>query len=243
MRSKESIMKVRLIKALLKTDLRKLARDPVLLVSALLPAVLAVVLRLGVPVLEQVLAEMAFDLAPHHAAIVAGMLVVSVMMAGWIVGFLLLEDRAQQMLPALGVTPLTRRGFLLWRLTLPIVIALLGGFLLVGLGGPSVPDLGRALAAVVLLAAWAPGFALMLAAYADNEVVGLALAKFGGLVSMLPIVTLYIEGPWMWVAGVLPPFWAIQLLGGGSWWLLGGGFGVSGVWLWWMFRRFAARAD
>jgi fluoroquinolone transport system permease protein len=236
-------MKARLIKALLQTDLRKLARDPVLLVSALLPVVLAVVLRFGVPVLEQVLAEMAFDLGPHRVTIVAGMLVVSVMMAGWIVGFLLLEDRAQQMLPALGVTPLTRRGFLLWRLTLPIVIALAGGFLLVGLGGASVPDLGRSLAAVVMLAAWAPGFALMLAAYADNEVVGLALAKFGALVSMLPLVTLYLDGPWLWIAGVLPPFWAVALMGGGSWWLLGPGLAVSGLWLWWMFRRFVARVD
>jgi fluoroquinolone transport system permease protein len=236
-------MKTRLIAALLKTDLHKLARDPVLLVGALLPVVLAVVLRAGLPVLEHALAELAFDLGPHHITIVAGALVISVMMAGWIVGFLLLEDRTQQMLPALGVTPLTRRGFLLWRLSLPIVIALLGGVLLVGLGHSVVPDLGRALAAVALLAAWAPGFALMLVAFADNEVEGLALAKFGGLVLMLPLVTLYLDGPWVWAAGVLPPFWAVQLLAGGPWWLLGPGLAVSGLWLWWMWQRFAARAD
>lgn len=236
-------MQTRLIRALLRTDLRKLARDPVLLVAALLPVVLAVVLRVGVPALELVLAMVAFDLGPHRTTIAAGALVISVMMAGWIVGFMLLEERAQQMLPALGVTPLTRRGFLLWRLSLPSVIALLGGLLLVLLGRTGVTDLGRGLAVVALLAAWAPGFALMLVAFADNEVEGLALAKFGGLVSMLPLVTLYIDGPWVWLAGVLPPFWAVQLLSGGPWWLLVPGFVVSGLWLWWMLRRFSARAD
>jgi fluoroquinolone transport system permease protein len=236
-------MQTRLIRALLRTDLRKLARDPVLLVGALLPIVLAVVLRVAVPALELTLAAVPFDLGPHRTTIAAGAMVISVMMSGWIVGFMLLEERTQQMLPALGVTPLTRRGFLLWRLSLPIAIALLGGLLLVGLGRTGMADVGRALAAVALLAAWAPGFALMLVAFADNEVEGLALAKFGGLVSMLPLVTLYVDGPWVWVAGMLPPFWAVQLLAGGPWWLLGPGVAMSGLWLWWMRRRFAARAD
>lgn len=237
-------MQTRLIRALLTTDLRKLARDPVLFVGALLPVVLTVVLRVGVPALEQALSEsVGFDLGPHRPTILAGTLVISVMMAGWIVGFMLLEERTQQVLPALGVTPLTRRGFLLWRLSLPIVIALLGGMLLVGLGRTGVTDLARALAAVALLAAWAPGFALMLVAFADNEVEGLALAKFGGLATMLPLVTLYLDGPWVWVAGVLPPFWAVRLLAGGPWWLLVPGLVVAGLWLWWMLRRFSARAD
>ena len=43
--------------------------------------------------------------------------------------------------------------------------------------------------------------------------------------------------PSVWVAGVLPPFWAVRLLAGGPWWLLGPGLGVSGLWLWWMLRR------
>ena len=235
-----SNMQTRWIVALLKTDLRKLARDPMLLVAALLPVVLAVFLRGVMPVLTDLAG---LDLGPHTVAIGAGALLVCVMMAGWIVGFMLLEDRAQRMLTALGVTPLTRRRFVLWRLSLPVAIALLGGVLLVCLGRVGIHDLARALAAVALLAMWAPGFALMLVAFADNEVEGLALAKFGGLVLMIPIVTLYLDGPWVWAAGVLPPFWAVQLLAGGPWWLVAPGVAVSGAWLWWMLRRFAARAD
>jgi fluoroquinolone transport system permease protein len=183
-------MQTRLIRALLTTDLRKLVRDPVLLVAALLPIVLAVVLRVGVPALELTLAESAaFELGPHRPTIMAGALVISVMMAGWIVGFMLLEERTQMMMTALGVTPLTRRGFLLWRLSLPIVIALLGGLLLVGIGRTGVTDLGRALAAVALLAAWAPGVWRILVALADNQVEGHALANLGGVVWMITRVT------------------------------------------------------
>lgn len=236
-------MQLRLLRALVITDLRKLARDPVLLVGALMPAILAVALRAGVTPLSRALALHAgFDLTPHHPTILAGTLVVCCMMAGWIVGFMLLEERAQQMLPVLGVTPLTRRRFVLWRMSLPIMIAVLGGVLLVTTSGLA-DDLGRALASVALLGACAPGFTLMLVTFADNEVEGLALAKFGGLVFMLPIVTLYLDGPWLWLAGVLPPFWPVRLAAGGPWWLLGPGLAVASAWLGWMLRRFAARAD
>jgi fluoroquinolone transport system permease protein len=236
-------MPPRLLRALVITDASRLARDPVLSVAVLLPVILTVVLRAGVTPLSQALAlHLGFDLTPHHPTILAGTLVVCCMMAGWVVGFMLLEERAQQMLPVLGVTPLTRRRFVLWRVSLPILIALLGGLLLV-IGSGLTDDMPRALASVALLCACAPGFALMLVAFADNDVEGLALAKFGGLAFMLPLVTLYLDGPWQWLAGVLPPFWAVRLLAGGPWWLPIPGLAVSGVWLWWMLRRFSARTD
>ena len=78
-------MRLRLLRALVITDLRKLVRDPVLLVGALLPVILAVVLRAGIPPLSQALAQhVGFDLTPHHSVILAGTLVVCTMMAGWI---------------------------------------------------------------------------------------------------------------------------------------------------------------
>jgi fluoroquinolone transport system permease protein len=238
-------MRGRLLRALLKADLRKLGRDPVLLASALVPILLAALLRLGLPVAEVALAglEPPFDLGPHRATIAGGALAVSTMMAGWVVGFMLLEERAQRMLPAIGVTPLTRRGFVLWRLALPTLIALLGAVVVLVFGRYGAPELGRGLAAAALLACSAPCFALALVAFADNEVEGLALAKFGGLAFMLPLLGFYIEGPWAWAAGVLPPFWALRLYAGGPWWLLAPGVAVTGLWALWLLGRFRRRVE
>lgn len=241
----EPDMSPRMIATLLETDLRKLARDPVLLVAALLPAILALVLRLSLPAIELALANLSvpFELSPHLPTIVAGALTVSVMMAGWIVGFFLLEDREQNMLTVLGVTPLTRRGFLLWRLTLPIVISTIGSMVVLGCDGVSMLDPARAVVAALLLSLAAPGFALALVAFADNEVEGLAISKFGGLVFMLPLLSLYLDGAWQWLFVLLPTYWPVQLLAGGPWWLLGPGVIAAALWLGACLRRFSARAD
>jgi fluoroquinolone transport system permease protein len=232
----------RAVRALLRNDLRKLSRDPVLLTALLVPIVLAVLLRVGLPALEAAVHEW-FDLAVHRSTIVAGALSLSAMLGGWIVGFMLLEERAERMIPAIAVTPLTRRGFVVWRLLAPVVIALLGGLIVLALGRGDAIALDRALVGCMLMAPSAPLFSLALVSVADNEVEGLALGKLAGLAFMLPLVTLYLEGPWIWLAGVLPPFWAIRWLAGGSWWTVLVGLGTSACWAHVLLRRLARRID
>lgn len=229
-------------RALLRNDLRKLGRDPVMLSAAFVPILLAVLLRVGLPALERSLSAWV-ELGEHRPTIVAGAMAISTMLAGWIVGFMLLEERAQRMIPALAVTPLTRRGFVVWRLLSPTSLALIGGLFVVSLGGEAAIDLARALVACLLMALSAPLFALALVSVADNEVEGLALAKFGGLAFMLPLVTLYLDTPWIWLAGLLPPFWPIRLIAGGPWWMAAAGLVVIAVWVVILLRRLGARMD
>jgi fluoroquinolone transport system permease protein len=233
------------IAALLRSDLRKLVRDPVLLISALVPIVLALVLRFGVPVAEAALMTLPepLDLGPHRPVIGASAMLLAAMLAGWVVGFMLLEERENRTLQAIGVTPLTLRGFVLWRLALPGLIAAIGGLLILLVGDCGVPDFVRASVGLVLAAACAPLFALVLVGFADNEVEGLALAKIGGLSFVLPVVATFVEGPWTWVGGVLPAYWVVRVVDGGPAWM--GVVGLACVVLWgaWLLRRFAARID
>lgn len=230
------------VRALLRNDLRKLGRDPVLLSAALVPIVLAVLLRVGLPMLETAVHPW-FDLVPHRVTIVAGALAIAAMLGGWIVGFMLLEERAQHMIPAIAVTPLTRRGFVIWRLLAPTMLALLGGSIVVTLGRGDALALDRALVGCVLMAPSAPLFSLALVSVADNEVEGLALGKLAGLAFMLPLVTLYLDGPWIWLAAVLPPFWPIRWLASGAWWTVPVGLSVSACWVHLLLRRLARRLD
>jgi fluoroquinolone transport system permease protein len=223
----------RATRSLLRNDLRKLSRDPVLLATAFVPVLLTVLLRFALP----------SELAAHRPVILAGALAITAMLGGWIVGFMLLEERAEGMIPALSVTPLTRAGFVRWRLISPTVIALLGAVLVVFLGARDPVELARGFAACALMALSAPLFALALVGVADNEVEGLALAKLGGLVFILPLVTLYIDSPWAWLAAALPPFWPIRLLLGGAWWTAPAGLVVALGWGLLLLRRFAARVE
>jgi fluoroquinolone transport system permease protein len=232
------------IAALLRSDARKLVRDPVLLVSALVPIVLALVLRFGLPVAQAALLSLPdpLDLGPHRPVIAASAMLLCAMLAGWVVGFLLLEERENRTLLAIGVTPLTLRGFVLWRLALPSMIALIGG-LLIAIVGACVVDLGRALLGLLLAAACAPLFALFLVGFADNEVEGLALAKIGGLSFVLPVVATFVEGPWTWLGAILPPWWAVRVVQGEPAWTAVAGLACTSAWGAWLLVRFRARID
>lgn len=226
----------RAIAALLRSDARKLVRDPVLLISAMVPIALALVLRFGVPVAEA-------WLGPHRPVIGASAMLLGAMLAGWVVGFMLLEERENRTLQAIGVTPLTLRGFVLWRLALPTMIAALGGSLILVVGECGVPDFTRALVGLLLAAACAPAFALFLVGFADNEVEGLAIAKIGGLSFVLPVVATFVEGPWTWLGGLLPPYWVVRVYAGGPAWMGLAGLACTMVWAAWLLRRFATRID
>lgn len=233
------------IAVLLRSDARKLARDPVLLVSALVPIVLALVLRVGLPLAEAGLRTLPepLDLDPQRPVIGASAMLLAAMLSGWVVGFLLLEERENRTLQAIGVTPLTLRGFVLWRLALPSMIATIGGLLILLVGDCGVPSFARALVSLLLAAACAPLFALFLVGFADNEVEGLAVAKIGGLSFVLPVVATFVEGPWTWIGGLLPPYWVVRVYAGGPAWMALAGLACTVAWGAWLLRRFAARID
>jgi hypothetical protein len=231
----------RAVAALIRNDLRKLGRDPILLIATIVPVVLALALRFGLAPLEHAVRAW-IDLGSHRATIVAGAAGISAMLAGWVVGFMLLEERAQRMIEVFAVTPLTLRGFVAWRLLSPTALGLLGclsAVVLVGeFAGPG--GLVRALCGAGLMAMTAPLFALALVSLADNEVEGLVVGKFGGLVVMLPLVAVIREGPWSWLAGLLPSYWAIRLMVGGGW--VNGlvGLAVIGAWSIVLLRRLSS---
>ncbi len=241
--SHSSKLRRRMIALLLRTDLRRLGRDPVLLATLMVPVLLSSLLGFALPEVHARLAPLGVDLGPHLPVIAAFVVVLAAMMPGWVVGFFLLEERAQRTLMALGVTPLTLRGFVVWRLALPAVLALLGGLLAMAASARLLPDASSGLAAVLLASLCAPSFTLFLVGFADSEVEGLALAKIGGSAFVLPVVAIYVESPWGWLGGVMPTYWVARLyVGGPAWMLVPGLLGVS-AWMLVLLRRLAARTS
>ncbi len=136
------------VSALVAIDLRSVWRDPMLRWMAVLPVGIAVLLRVGIPLLTQELRErQGFDLSPYYLLIVSTLVLLMPAMVGMIAGFLLLDLRDDRTLSALQVTPLSVRGYLAYRLLLPMALSLPVTVLMVqfvgqveiGIGG----DVGR----------------------------------------------------------------------------------------------------
>jgi fluoroquinolone transport system permease protein len=198
------------VAALLRTDWRNVARDPLLLLVLIVPVLLAGLVRVAFPWTVAV-ASPHVDLEPYGPFLVGYMLILTPMLVGGAVGFMLLDEREEQVLAAIAVTPLGKRGWLTYRLTAPVAATALVAIPALYLSGLEPSSPGRMLVVVVLAALEAPLATLLLAALAANKVQAMALAKAGTLLVIAPFATLFVEPPWQYVAGLLPHYWIVKL--------------------------------
>lgn len=235
---------VAVFKALGPIDLRNVRRDSLLAWMPLLPLLVALLFRRGVPALTGfVQTQWAFDLTPFHPFIVSTYLVLAPVMVGMVVGFLLLDERDEQMTRAFLVMPVRFESVLLYRISVPLVVGVivtLLGYPLIGLIRMPFPAL---LTATLLGALSAPLLALFLATLAENKVAGFAIMKLANGILLIPTAAYFVAMPWQLLAGVVPTYWAVKVF-----WLAAAGqsygiyaligVAINGVALWWLLRRF-----
>lgn len=204
-------------------DIKSVRRDELLAWVVAIPFAMALLFRFGVPPftawLEQ---ELGFDLAAYYGLLMSFFALMAPTMIGMVVGFLLLDERDEQVLTALLVTPMPLGGYLLYRITLPLLLGFavtVAGYPLAGLAPIPLLDL----VAVALLAALnGPATALFLAAFAENKVTGFALVKVLNTINMLPVAAFFIDWPWQVAAGIVPAYWPMKML-----WLVTSGHGYA----------------
>jgi fluoroquinolone transport system permease protein len=207
------------VRALGPIDLRSIARDSLLRWIVALPLVLALMLRWATPmVAARLRSEYGFDLVAYYPLLVTFLLLISPMLAGMVIGFLLLDQRDDRTLTALQVTPLSLSGYLVYRMTVPMLAGIVITMVAVPLCGlVSIAPLALLVTAIAA-APLAPLFALLLGAVAANKVQGFALMKVAGIVNWPPIIAYFLPTPWQWLMGIIPTYWPAKVF-----WMLEGG--------------------
>jgi fluoroquinolone transport system permease protein len=192
-------------------DLKNIQRDPLLVWLPMAPLLMALVMRLGIPRLAPWLAAtFGLTLESYYPLLASFFLVFAPSLVGTIVGFLLLDERDERTLTALLVTPLPLSGYLLYRLTAPLLLSTLMTLLTYPLLGLVPMPFAPLLAISLLASCSAPVLALFLASFAENKVAGLALTKMLGGVNMLPVVAYFLPPTWQPLAGIIPTYWPLK---------------------------------
>jgi fluoroquinolone transport system permease protein len=200
---------MRRILGLLAGDYRNVARDPLLVYLPLAPFLLLLSLRLVVPWITD-LVSAHLDLVLYYPFITGFLIIMTPLMVGMVSGFILLDERDENILTAIVVTPLSKNGFLLYKLSATTILSFILNVILVG-ALSLVPFRPLALLPPALMAsAEAPLLALFMAAAAGNKVEGLVLAKASGLLFLAPLAIIFLPADWQLVAGILPTYWVTR---------------------------------
>jgi hypothetical protein len=191
-------------------DLRNWLRDPMLAIAAVGPFVLAVIIRYGTPTMAPMVAPV-FALRPYYPVIAGSMAAFGPALYGFVVGMFVLEDREQEMLTAYRTSPLSARGYLLYRGVTAYALSLtatLPALAVIGLV-PVPPLVLIGTAAVGALGG--PSIALGFGTLAANTIEGIALSKLINLVILGPaLVIAVVPEPLQFVAGVFPSYWPVK---------------------------------
>lgn len=133
-------------------------------------------------------------------------------MIGFVIGFLLLDERDTGTLKALRVTPLPMRDYLAYRVTGPLVVGTVATVIGYPLAGLSPVGTAPLVAIAVVASLAAPLLALVLATAAPNKVAGFAVVKVLNGVNLLPIAAFFIPEPAQYIGGVVPTYWPMRAL-------------------------------
>jgi len=234
------------LRALGPVDARSIRRDSLLAWMTAVPLLLGVLVRWLLPQTDAFLAErFGIDFVPYHHLVASYFFILLVpMTVGLVVGFLLLDERDDNTLSALLVTPLTPRAYLAYRLGLPVVLGTAMTAAAIAIAGLVTVGWTPLVAVLALAAVETPVMSLFLGVFAENKVQGFALVKGLGAVLLAPVVAWFVDMPWQLLAGVVPSYWPLRAYwsaaspGADFWIFLGVGFAYHGLLLVWLLRRF-----
>jgi len=191
-------------------DARNWVRDPTLLLAASAPLALGALSRVGLPLANrQYLPGVALE--PFYPVALAFLVGFPPYIYGFIVGFFVLEDREQGTLTALAVSPLTARGYLVYRGATAYALGVVGVVVAVAVFGLETlaPWTFVGVAAVAGLAG--PVSTFLFAALASDSIEGLAINKLLATTVVVPaLAILAVPTPLEYAAGLVPVYWPMK---------------------------------
>lgn len=200
------------LKALGPIDGRNIRRDSMLRWLLLGPLVIGLIFRYLLPwAADSLVRRFGFDLRPYFPMLYAYLVLVSPVLYGVIIGFLLLDERDDKTLVALQVTPLTLTNYVSYRIGLPLLISIAITPITLWLAGIEMLNVGQMLLIALVAAPLAPIYTLFLAVFSPNKVQGFAIMKGSGIFLAAPLLAWFVAMPLQLLFGLFPTYWPIKL--------------------------------
>lgn len=230
-----------------RADAKSIRRDSLLRWALIMAPMFALITRFILPAATELFKQrFGFDLTPYHTLIISALTLTTPGLVGTVIGFLLLDQRDEAILPAILVTPVRLSDYLTYRLAVPTLIAAILTAISLPLAG-NVPMTGQQILASCLCSSMLAAFyAVFLGAIAANKVQGFAVSKSLGILIFPAAAGYFFDGPWSYLCGLSPHYWPMK-----TFWLfaegdtLGGwctaiaGIGYQALLVWLLSQRLA----
>ncbi len=204
---------MKVVKALLYRDFKNIFRDYILLFAFIGPLLYSSLLYFGLPIITEYLkVRLTFDLTPYYSLIYVYLILITPLLMGTFMGFIILDEKDDNILPYIAVTELGKTKFLLYRIITPTMVSILITIITVYIVPLADISFLRTMAMVLIASMEAPIVAFFLGGFANNKVEGMALSKGMGILFFAPAVSFFVGSKLKYFAAILPPFWVNEVL-------------------------------
>lgn len=192
---------------ILKNDLKLIRRDKMLTNGFIMPILILVVFRILVDQLRDNL---------QFQAILPSFLGLAVIMIpmffGFMIGFIFLDEKDDNILPTLRVIPISPNEFIFYRMALAYVFTFI--FTLFAPWALNIVSISwiDTILLSLMVSLEAPALAFLIGMRADNKVEGLAMFKMLGFLTMVPFATAFITSDWQYLFGLIYTYWPMKFI-------------------------------
>ncbi len=228
--------------------IKEIFKDAMLAAMTLLPVILGLLFKFGVPLLNALIAAQTGKtdfLAQYYLLFDLTIIFSTPVMFGYAGLMIILEERDTGVMKYLSVTPLGMNGYLLSRLVLLSAIAAVYGFiveLIFHISEMSLVQLFLGSAFSFLTGIW---LVCLIVSLASNKVEGLAFSKFSGFLILGPFAAFFIKDALKYLVAFLPTFWFTEFCMGKGFYAVAAlavSFALSAVYLALAVRLFKKKA-
>ncbi|MBT3253550.1 MAG: hypothetical protein HN995_05930 [Candidatus Marinimicrobia bacterium] len=195
------------VTALARGDLKLIVRDSTLVMAVFGPLAITILLFFLPSIEALILIKFGFDPGPFRLFIVSFLSLIPGMLFAMIYGFIVLDERDEEVIDFISITPLRKEGYLTYKLIMPMLLS--AGFFLFIIYATSLVRLNpiHAMGIAIMVAIETAIGTLFLVAFSENKVEGLAFSKVLGIMYLAIPLVFFWNSSWHWISAFLPPFW------------------------------------
>ena len=190
------------------TDLTLILRDKSLLLLLFVPFLILLVLQLLVPFLTGFVPV----LPEYYTLIVALTAVVSSLFPGFIMAFIILDEKEQYLTDVFKVLPWSINSLLMVRIALSSLTGFIYSLIILTFSGLYEFTNPQIIYTSVLNAFASPIMAILVLIFSQNKIEGVVYTKVFNFILMLPVASFFINEFWRYAFGLIPNFWSFELL-------------------------------
>lgn len=190
------------------TDITLILRDKSLLLLLFVPFLILLVLRIPIPYLSGLVPV----LPDYYLLITALTAIVSSIFPGFILAFIILDEKEQYLTDVFRILPWSLNGLLMVRIVLSSLTGFIYSLLILSFSGLYDFSQAQIIYSSLLNSFASPVMALLVLLFSQNKIEGVVYAKVFNFILMIPLVIFFINESWRFILGIIPNFWSFEIL-------------------------------